>query len=51
VVRAIEAARDDGAEAVHLHVWRGNKPAWNLYHRALGFRPGPAWVTLAKEIR
>lgn len=50
VIRAIEAARDAGAEGVHLHVWRGNEPAWSLYHRALGFKPKYRWVTLAKRL-
>ena len=40
---------DEGAEGAHLHVWRGNEPAWNLYHRALGFRPKYSWVTLEKR--
>jgi ribosomal protein S18 acetylase RimI-like enzyme len=50
VIRAIEAAIDAGAEGVHLHVWRENEAAWNLYHRALGFRPKHSWVTLVKRL-
>ena len=50
VIQALEAALKAGAEALHLHVWRGNKPAWNLYHRALGFRPRFTWLTLAKQL-
>jgi predicted N-acetyltransferase YhbS len=50
VLEAIFAARASGAEGVHLHVWRGNAPAWNLYHRALGFRPAETWVTLRKNV-
>ena len=50
MIEAMEAARREGAEAVHLHVWRGNEPAWNLYHRALGFAPGRRWVTLEKQV-
>jgi ribosomal protein S18 acetylase RimI-like enzyme len=50
VIEAMEAAIGDGAEAVHLHVWRGNEPAWNLYHRALGFQPRYSWVTLEKTL-
>jgi ribosomal protein S18 acetylase RimI-like enzyme len=38
-----------GAAAAHLHVWRENEVAWNLYHRALGFQPGPTWVTMVRE--
>jgi GNAT superfamily N-acetyltransferase len=49
VIEAMMAARDEGAEGAHLHVWRGNEPAWNLYHRALGFRPKCSWVTLEKQ--
>jgi len=49
VIEAMMAARDEGAEGAHLHVWRGNEPAWNLYHRALGFRPKCSWVTLEKK--
>jgi ribosomal protein S18 acetylase RimI-like enzyme len=47
---AMEAARQAGAEALHLHVYRGNAAAWGLYHRALGFRPAHVWLTLAKEL-
>lgn len=50
MVEAMEAAVRDGAEAVHLHVWRGNEPAWGLYHRALGFQPRHSWVTLEKAL-
>jgi ribosomal protein S18 acetylase RimI-like enzyme len=50
MVLAMEAAAREGAQAVHLHVYRDNKPAWNLYHRALGFQPKYTWVTLAKEL-
>lgn len=50
MIRAIEAAVKDGAEAVHLHVWRDNTVAWNLYHRALGFKPTYSWVTLVKQL-
>ena len=49
VIEAMMAAREQGAEGAHLHVWRGNEPAWNLYHRALGFRPKCSWVTLEKK--
>jgi ribosomal protein S18 acetylase RimI-like enzyme len=51
VICALEAALKAGAEAAHLHVWRENAPAWNLYHRALGFQPRYTWLTLAKEVR
>ncbi len=51
VVEAVRAALRDGAEGVHLHVWRGNTPAWNLYHRALGFEPKCSWLTLQKQMR
>ncbi len=47
---ALERAREMGAEAVHLHVYRSNAPAWNLYHRALGFQPKYGWLTLAKDL-
>jgi ribosomal protein S18 acetylase RimI-like enzyme len=50
MIRAMEAAMKEGAEAVHLHVWRGNEVAWNLYHRALGFQPKYRWVTLVKTL-
>jgi ribosomal protein S18 acetylase RimI-like enzyme len=50
MIEAMEAAVRDGAEAVHLHVWRGNEPAWNLYHRALGFQPRYGWVTAEKAL-
>jgi len=50
VLEAIFAARSAGADGVHLHVWRGNAPAWNLYHRALGFRPAQTWITLEKVL-
>jgi ribosomal protein S18 acetylase RimI-like enzyme len=50
MVLAMEAAAREGAQAIHLHVYRDNKPAWNLYHRALGFQPKYTWVTLAKEL-
>jgi ribosomal protein S18 acetylase RimI-like enzyme len=49
VMLAMQAAREEGAEALHLHVWRGNKVAWNLYHRAIGFRPKSNWVTLTRR--
>lgn len=49
VIEAMMAAHEQGAEGAHLHVWRGNEPAWNLYHRALGFRPKCSWVTLEKQ--
>jgi ribosomal protein S18 acetylase RimI-like enzyme len=45
---ALEAAKAAGAEAAHLHVYRANAAAWNLYHRALGFEPKWRWVTLGK---
>lgn len=48
---AIQAARAEGAEALHLHVYRENRPAWNLYHRALGFQPRCTWLTLEKRVR
>ncbi len=48
VLRAIEAAIQAGAAGVHLHVWRDNKVAWNLYHRALGFTSRFTWFTLVK---
>lgn len=51
VVEAVGAALGDGAEGVHLHVWRGNTPAWNLYHRVLGFEPKHSWLTLQKQMR
>ena len=50
MILATEAAREAGAEALHLHVYRANEAAWNLYHRALGFRPKWRWVTLAKDL-
>jgi GNAT superfamily N-acetyltransferase len=50
MILALEAAKQEGAEAVHLHVWEENQPAWNLYHRALGFRPKWRWVTLSKAL-
>ncbi len=50
MVEAIRAARNDGADGVHLHVWRSNAIAWNLYHRALGFTPTYTWITLAKTV-
>ena len=48
MIVALEAARADGAEAAHLHVYRDNQAAWNLYHRALGFQPKYTWMTLAR---
>lgn len=51
MVLAMEAAARDGAEAIHLHVYKDNEPAWNLYHRALGFQPKYAWMTLAKHLQ
>lgn|GEM_PF-2005973 len=50
LIEALLSATKDGAEAAHLHVWRGNKPAWNLYHEALRFEPKHTWITLAKTI-
>jgi len=50
VIEAIMAAREEGADGVHLHVWRENEAAWNLYHCALGFRPKCSWVTLEKQV-
>lgn len=50
MVRALEAAAAAGAEAAHLHVYRANAVAWNLYHQALGFRPTYSWVTLEKTL-
>jgi len=50
VIEAMEAARRDGAEGVHLHVWRSNEAAWNLYHRALGFGPRHTWTTMEKRV-
>lgn len=47
---ALEAAREAGAEGVHLHVYRSNEVAWNLYHRALGFQPTWRWVTLGRDL-
>lgn len=47
-IEAAMAALEEGAEAVHLHVWRDNRVAWNLYHRALGFQRKYTWVTLRK---
>jgi ribosomal protein S18 acetylase RimI-like enzyme len=51
VIEAMEAAKRDGAEGVHLHVWRGNETAWNLYHRALGFQPRHRWITMEKRLQ
>jgi len=50
VIEAMETAREQGAEAFHLHVWRANAPAWNLYHQALGFQPTHRWITLEKVL-
>ncbi|MFB3882672.1 MAG: GNAT family N-acetyltransferase [Armatimonadota bacterium] len=50
MIEAMEAAAREGAEAVHLHVWRGNEAAWRLYHRALGFQPRHNWITLEKVL-
>jgi len=50
VILAMEAAIEAGAEALHLHVWRDNQVAWNLYHRAIGFRPEFTWLTLARQV-
>jgi len=47
---AMEAALKDGAHGLHLHVYRDNRIAWNLYHRALGFAAGPEWFTLEKHV-
>ena len=47
---AMEAALADGAHGLHLHVYRDNRIAWNLYHRALGFAAGPEWFTLEKRV-
>jgi ribosomal protein S18 acetylase RimI-like enzyme len=51
VIRAMQAAIEAGAEMLHLLVDRSNEPAWNLYHRSLGFQPRHDWVTLAKTLR
>lgn len=51
MIRAMEAAAQEGAEGLHLHVYKGNAAAWNLYHRALGFQPRATWVTLEKDLR
>lgn len=48
MIMAAEAALREGAEALHLHVYQGNEPAWNLYHKALGFAPRHAWMTLER---
>ncbi len=50
MIEALQAARSDGAQTAHLHVWSGNGPAWNLYHRALGFQPTYTWITLEKKL-
>jgi len=50
VTLALEAALAEGAEALHLHVYRANAPAWNLYHRAVGFQPRHTWLTLAAQV-
>lgn len=50
MILAAEEARQAGAEALHLHVWEENKPAWNLYHHALGFQPTRRWVTLVNAL-
>lgn len=50
VIEAVRAALREGAEGVHLHVWRENETAWGLYHRALGFQPTYTWVTLEKML-
>jgi ribosomal protein S18 acetylase RimI-like enzyme len=50
MVLAMEAAAREGAETIHLHVYQNNEPAWNLYHRALGFQPKYTWITLAKHV-
>ena len=47
---AMEAALKDGAHGLHLHVYRDNQIAWNLYHRALRFAAGPEWFTLEKHV-
>lgn len=50
MILAMEAAIKEGAEGLHLHVYQDNRPAWNLYHRALGFQPKFTWLTLAKQL-
>ena len=50
VILALDAALAEGAEALHLHVYQDNKPAWNLYHRALGFQPRHEWATLLRKL-
>ncbi len=50
VIEAMLSALEQGAEGFHLHVWRANEPAWNLYHLALGFQPTHRWVTLEKSL-
>lgn len=50
MILAMGAAAEDGAEALHLHVYQRNEPAWNLYHRALGFQPKYRWMTWARQL-
>jgi len=50
MTRLAHLARNEGAEALHLHVYEGNRPAWNLYHHAIGFQPRYNWLTLAKDL-
>jgi len=50
VILALDAAAEEGADAVHLHVYKGNERAWNLYHRALGFQPKHLWLTLERRL-
>ncbi len=50
VIEAMLSALEQRAEGFHLHVWRANEPAWNLYHLALGFQPTHRWVTLEKTL-
>jgi len=50
MILAMKAALAEGAEALHLHVYRDNQAAWRLYHGALGFRPKWTWLTLAKQV-
>ncbi len=49
-IRALQAGLQEGAEGFHLHVYRDNQAAWNLYHQALGFRPAQLWVTLSRPL-
>ncbi len=49
LIMAAEAALREKAESLHLHVYQSNEPAWNLYHKALGFAPRHTWMTLEKR--